>query len=226
MKRFALLFIIWAMPQFLFSQTDSSASQVDAEIWARNRKDAFRFTADDSLFVVNNSDAPFGYNIYDKTQDLGGLEFLIFSSVPRQVLGPVYSNGMAILFKVVRYDSSYRSRLSHVFLPVKGKSNKDTLAAIKQAEKYLAEALSGKDFGQIVKSYSKDSLSAASGGDLGWFWHGKAPLPGMNDFLKNATKAGDMRVFTSSDGVHLVRITELKVRDRFRAILIPLVKKL
>src|SRR5204863_8927175 len=47
-------------------------------------------------------------------------------------------------------------------------TGKDDAAALAQAQKVLAEAKAGKDFGELAKQYSQDPGSAHNGGDLGW----------------------------------------------------------
>ncbi|MBC8111819.1 MAG: peptidyl-prolyl cis-trans isomerase, partial [Verrucomicrobia bacterium] len=197
---------------------------VDADVWARSRKEIFRNTADDSAFVKNNSDLPFSYKIYNRLQDFAGLEFMYFNSKTGDVIGPVYTEAYAMLLKVYRYDSTYRSHVSQIFFKVKGKTKKDTLAVIKKAEKYLAEIKAGKDFLQLVKQVSEDTITANNQGDLGWIWWGTS-LPDINKFIKTA-KVGDMTVIQSPEGVHLLRLSEEKMKDRFRVVMIPLVKKL
>jgi peptidyl-prolyl cis-trans isomerase D len=207
-----------------FSQTDTSRVTLDAEIWAKSRKTAFRNTADDSLFVANNSEAPFQYNIYNRSQNLGGLEFLFFSSRKGEVLGPVMLNGYAMLFKVVRYDSSLKARVSHIFVQPAGKKSKDTLNAQKKAEKILTEIKGGKNFAELAKQVSQDTVSGKRGGEIGWLWVTTLE-PAMATFLRNA-KPGETAVVRSAEGIHVMRLEEEKVRDRFRVVMLPLVKKL
>jgi peptidyl-prolyl cis-trans isomerase D len=215
----SFLFLLFS--GYVFAQ---DTIKIDPEIWARNRKDAFKLTTNDSLFVANNSDVPFGYRIYNRTQDLGAFGFMFFGSMAGEVIGPITTDDYAMLFKVVRYDSTYRVRLSHIFLQPPGKTKKDTAATVKKAEKYLSELKAGKNFEELVKQASQDSASVVEGGDLGWFFFGTAEKP-INEFIKSAKK-NDMAVIRTMAGVHIFRLTEERQKDRFRVVLIPLMKKL
>ena len=197
--------------------------KIDPEIWARSRKEAFRTTLNDSNFVKNNSDAPFRYQIYSRSQDLGAFGFMFFASRKGDIIGPITTDEYVMLFKVIRYDSSYRVRLSHILLEPSGKSKKDTATALKKAEKYLTELKAGKKFEELVTQVSQDTATAKTGGDLGWFFWGTQEKA-INEFIKTAKK-NDMTVIQSRDGIHIFRVTEDKERDRFRVVLIPLVKK-
>ena len=225
MKQFVLLFFI-CFSLKAYSQIDSLQKKKDqGEIWANSRKKAFKFTANDSLFIKNNSDAPFGYNIYNRAQDLGGLEFVFFNSNIGEVVGPVFLGNSAYLFKVVRYDSIYMAHLQHLLLLPTGKSKKDTLATIKMAEKYLSEIKAGKNFAKLISQVSKDTATANKEGDIGWFWVGATGVKELDEFLRPA-KENDMKVIRSGDGVHIMRVVGPKIKNRFRVVMLPLVKKL
>lgn len=64
-----------------------------------------------------------------------------------------------------RYSVPEKRRARHILIPIEGGNE---AAARKQAEAVLAEVRAGKDFSALARQYSKDSGSAAQGGDLGW----------------------------------------------------------
>ncbi len=227
MKRFVLfLYMFFAINIFSYAQSDTiQKAKENAEIWAKSRKTPFKNTSNDSLFVINNSDAPFNYSIYNRAQDLGGLEFMFFNSTVGDVIGPVFLGNKALLFKVIRYDSIYMGRVQHLLLIPKGKSKKDTLVSVKQAEKLLTEIKAGKDFKQLISQFSQDTVNAKKDGDLGWFWVGGTGIKDLDIFLRNA-KENDIQVVKAQDGVHIMKLSEPKIKNRFRVVMLPLVKKL
>ncbi len=64
-----------------------------------------------------------------------------------------------------RYVVPEKRRARHILITTEGG---DEAAARKQAEAVLAEVRAGKDFSALARQYSRDSGSAAQGGDLGW----------------------------------------------------------
>lgn len=64
-----------------------------------------------------------------------------------------------------RYSVPEKRRARHILIPIEGGNE---AASRKQAEAVLAEVRAGKDFSALARQYSKDSGSAAQGGDLGW----------------------------------------------------------
>jgi parvulin-like peptidyl-prolyl isomerase len=151
------------------------------------------------------------------------MENMFFNSRVGEVLGPLFIEEYAMIFKVAGYDSTYRTRASHIYIKPEGKSRKDTLRAVKKANEYLESIKKGEDFSQLAAKYSQDE-TAQTGGDLGWLWEG-AMLKEFDEALVKANK-GDVFVLKTSIGAHVVKVTEDKVKDRGRVILIPVVKKL
>ncbi len=64
-----------------------------------------------------------------------------------------------------RYVVPEKRRARHILIPIEGGNE---AAARRQAETVLAEVRAGRDFSALARQYSKDSGSAAQGGDLGW----------------------------------------------------------
>ena len=65
-----------------------------------------------------------------------------------------------------RYATPEKVQASHILLKTEGK---DDAAVKKQAEDLLARLKSGADFAEMAKKSSEDPVSAAKGGDLGFF---------------------------------------------------------
>jgi peptidyl-prolyl cis-trans isomerase D len=63
-----------------------------------------------------------------------------------------------------KYVQPEKRRSHHILI----ESGKDDAAALKKAQDVLAQAKSGKDFGELAKKYSQDPGSAEKGGELDW----------------------------------------------------------
>jgi parvulin-like peptidyl-prolyl isomerase len=215
-------FPVLAQTDTVVVQPNENAQQ-DGRAWADVRKPYFKNTRNDSLFVVNNGDEPFRYDYYSQAEDLGVFGTMFFRGNVGDVVGPLFLEGYAILYKIAAYDSLYRIRASHLYIKPDGKSRRDTLQAVKKANQYLAEIQKGASFDELLTKHSQTEKEPGSG-DLGWLWQGYMIGP-FEQALANAKK-GDVMVIKSPLGAHVVRITEDKVLDRGRVKVIPLMKKL
>lgn len=102
-------------------------------------------------------------------------------------------------------------RASHILFETK--ENKEPLSdeqkaeKLKLAEEVLERAKNGEDFAKLAEEYSADTVSAAEGGDLGYFAPGRM-VPEFND------KAFSMEVGEISDivetefGYHIIYLTD------------------
>jgi parvulin-like peptidyl-prolyl isomerase len=198
-------------------------SQEEGRAWAEIRKPYFRNTRSDSLFVVNNSDEPFRYDYYSQAEDLGVFGPMFFKANVGDVVGPMFLEGYAILYKIAGFDSVYRIRASQLYFKPDGKSRRDSLQALKKANQYLAQVQQGGSFETLLQQHVQAQKDESSG-DLGWLWQGYMIGP-FDQALANAKK-GDVLVIKSPLGAHLVKVTEDKVLDRGRVRVVPLMKKL
>jgi peptidyl-prolyl cis-trans isomerase D len=208
----------------VFSQVqDSLQARDDIQTWADVRKAYFRTTKNDSLFVSLNSDTPYEISSYYKGELNAPMEMMFFNANVGDVLGPLFIDDYAMIFKVVGFDTLYKSRISHIYIQPDGKSKKDTLQALKKANQYLAKIQKGEDFAQLATKYGNDA-TAKNGGDMGWLWEGTM----VKEFEEAVAKAkkGDVFVLQTPVGAHVVKLTEDKVRDIGRIRLIPVVKKI
>jgi|GEM_PF-2458251 len=224
------LLLLGALPTFAQPDTvvvqprlDLQASQEEGRAWAEIRKPYFRSTRNDSLFVVNNGDEAFRYDYYSQAEDLGVFGPMFFRANVGEVVGPLFLEGYAILYKIAGYDSLYRIRASQVYIKPDGKSRRDSLQAVKKANQYLAQVQQGGNFEALLKKHVEERKDEGSG-DLGWLWYGSMIAP-FEQALANAKK-GDVVVVKSPLGAHLVKVTEDKVLDRGRVKVIPLMKKM
>jgi hypothetical protein len=203
---FVLLMASPLMAQTDQAKADSLQARSDVQTWAEVRKAYFRATKDDSLFVSLNSDAPYEVSIYNRGELDSFMEPMFFNSRIGEVVGPLFIDNYAMIFKIAAYDSTYRIRASHIYVKPNGDSRKDTLQAMKKANQYLEK---------IRKQ----------GGEIGWLWEGTM-VPEFEAAMANAKK-GDVFVVKSPIGAHVVKVTEDKVIEpRGRVRVIPVVKKL
>lgn len=76
------------------------------------------------------------------------------------------------------------------------------------AEALLAQIKAGADFGQIAQQSSQDSLTKASGGDLGWFPRGVLISKEVEDAAFALQPGQISPVVQSAFGFHLVQVLE------------------
>ena len=88
---------------------------------------------------------------------------------------------------------------------------KDDAAALKRAQQVLAEAKSGKDFGQLAKQYSKDVGSADKGGELDWTTRdaldAEKPFADALFGMKAGEIAGPVK---TQFGYHIIQLEEIE----------------
>jgi peptidyl-prolyl cis-trans isomerase D len=88
-------------------------------------------------------------------------------------------------------------------------TGKDDRSALAQAEQVLAQAKSGKDFGDLAKQYSQDPGSAHNGGDLGWADRNSFVKPFADALfgMKVGEIAGPIK---TQFGYHIIRLDEIQ----------------
>jgi len=110
-----------------------------------------------------------------------------------------------------RFGEPEQRRASHILLELSGSaSESDRAKALDQAQSILRSIREGKDFAQLARQFSKDSGSAAQGGDLGFFGR-DAMVKAFADAVF-ALKAGELsEPVVSEFGVHIIKLTEIRV---------------
>ncbi len=98
-------------------------------------------------------------------------------------------------------------RASHIILLTQGKSPADQKAAEDKIAKIYTEIKANPaSFGELAKKYSDDS-SAAQGGDLGFFTHGRM-VPEFEKVAFSLKKGEISTPFKTQYGWHIVLVTE------------------
>ncbi len=101
-----------------------------------------------------------------------------------------------------RYVDPEKRRGRHILISIEGGND---AAAKAQAEKVLAEVRAGKDFAALAKQYSKDSGSAAQGGDLGWAERSAFVGP-FSDSLFSLKQGETSGLVKTEFGYHIIRL--------------------
>jgi peptidyl-prolyl cis-trans isomerase D len=106
-----------------------------------------------------------------------------------------------------RYGTEEQRRASHILISAEGS---DKAAARKKAEEILAKVRAKPtDFEKLAREHSKDTGSAAQGGDLGFFGRGMMVKPFEDAAF--ALKEGEISNVIETDfGAHIIKLTSIK----------------
>ncbi|NIQ12966.1 MAG: hypothetical protein GTO02_00710 [Candidatus Dadabacteria bacterium] len=104
----------------------------------------------------------------------------------------------------IEYESQVR--ISHILIPL------DEENALEKSTEIANMAKSGKDFAGLAKEYSKDSLSASKGGDLGYFNKGDLVVE-LEQAIEQTEIGGITDPIITSGGYHIVKVTDRKKSD-------------
>jgi peptidyl-prolyl cis-trans isomerase D len=106
-----------------------------------------------------------------------------------------------------RYGTEEQRRASHILISAEGS---DKAAARKKAEEILARVRAKPaDFEKLAREQSKDTGSAAQGGDLGFFGRGMMVKPFEEAAF--ALKEGEISDVIETDfGAHIIKLTSIK----------------
>jgi peptidyl-prolyl cis-trans isomerase D len=222
---------------FLHSVSGQGMSEKQREImdWLDAKKPEFQNTRNDSLFITNNSDAPYRYTYLRRGDEPEEVEEEIFKAKPGTVVGPFLAGSHNYLFKVVSLDSlRYKMKIRHIFIKPAGNQLKDTLDALSLAKKSAKTINSGGNFEEQLKLYGSDFSKYATSygihmetlniqGELGWIWAGST-LSSFDTALLKARK-GESVTTQTPYGVHVIQVLD-KGQGYYKVKLISLVKKL
>ena len=184
---------------------DANPSKSDsAEVIAAVQKIAadFRATANDSLFVSINSETKLPVSYVRKGQLDPALDSLVFKASAGGFVGPVFSNGVYKMAKVLDVKVGPDSvKASHILINPASEGGIDKAKA--KADSIRGLIAGGASFAELAAKFGTDA-SKDTGGDLGTFGRG-AMVPAFEEAVFNG-KAGDLRVISTQFGVHVIKI--------------------
>jgi peptidyl-prolyl cis-trans isomerase D len=187
---------------------------IDAMLREQREVRELRFTVEQYLPKVSVSDAQVA-EFYEKnralfeTPESAKVEFLVLSPDTITGTGTLAEADVKAYYdqNKSRYGTEEQRRASHILITAEGS---DKAAARKKAEQLLAQVRAKPgDFEKLARENSKDSGSAANGGDLGFFGKGMMVKPFEDAVLK--LKPGEISDVVESDfGFHIIKLTEVK----------------
>jgi peptidyl-prolyl cis-trans isomerase D len=186
-----------------FEVTPSQVDLKAAKESINKTVEEFRATTNDSLFVAQNSDAPFDANFKKRGSFSPNIDSVMFNSAIGTLVGPYEENNgfkIAKLVAVKMLPDSVNAR--HILLKVADATAKD--AVMKTADSLKAAIKSGSNFAVLSALFSTDEGSKIKGGDLGWFGPGMM-VPEFNDACFNGNK-GDVTIVQTQFGIHIIEI--------------------
>ncbi|MDB5130230.1 MAG: peptidylprolyl isomerase [Mucilaginibacter sp.] len=167
----------------------------------------FKATPNDSLFVQINSETKSQLVYQKKGQLEPKLDSVMFAADKGFMYGPYLSNGSYKVAKLIDSRISPDSvKARHILINPATTGGVDKAIAKADSLKKLIEG--GKSFADLAKMFSVDKASGEKGGDLGTFARGTM-IPAFDDVAFNG-KPGDIKVFATQFGVHLLQIEEQK----------------
>jgi peptidyl-prolyl cis-trans isomerase SurA len=109
--------------------------------------------------------------------------------------------------------SNVQVRASHIFISIPENADPSVVAdKLGLANKLLARAKAGEDFGKLAKELSDDPATRKEGGDLGYF--GKDMLPKAIEEMVFAMKVGEIRGPVRADrGFHVIKLVDKRTKD-------------
>jgi parvulin-like peptidyl-prolyl isomerase len=157
--------------------------------------------------------------IMSSTSFIGIADSIAYKGKLNKVYGPFKGNN--VLIKVLAKLPNTFYHVSHILLDtgVFKKEFADSLAGniIRRIQTGAAT------FEKMASTYSADNISAAKGGDLGWFVRG-VMLPELDNGIRTHAKGEIFKVWTPS-GLHIVTIKDKPKEDDGFALLLRVFMK-
>jgi len=203
-----------------FNVEPSPEDIVEAKKWIDDTAAEFKISADDSSFVVYNSEAPLDQKYYGANDMPFGIDSSFFYQEVGTLTDVYKQDGSFMVTKlsdIKMIPDSVKAR--HILLKTTQTFTDTLLQAKLDSVKSVLE--NGGDFGAIAKNMSEDVQSAIEGGDLGWFKEGTM-VPSFNAACFYG-KAGDIVIVQSQFGFHLIEV--LKQADKTKKILLATVSR-
>ena len=106
-----------------------------------------------------------------------------------------------------RYRVQDRARVTHILLKTTEKKDDEIKQVEVKAQDLLKQVRAGKDFAELAKAHSDDSVSAAKGGEVGWVTRGQT----VPEFERKAfsMKPGEISDLVKTEyGLHILKLLE------------------
>ncbi|MCB9360765.1 MAG: peptidylprolyl isomerase [Flavobacteriales bacterium] len=188
-----------------YDVTPSEADIAETKKWIEETFTEYKASANDSAYVMFNSDVPFDANYYTEANMPTVNDSNFFYAEVGTMVGP-YEEGnayvIAKLSNVKMVPDSVKAR--HILLKTTQQPTDTLLKAKLDSIKGVIEK--GGNFAEIAKEVSEDVGSAIEGGDLGWFKEGQM-VPEFNDACFNGKK-GDLTIVQTRFGFHLIEVQD------------------
>jgi peptidyl-prolyl cis-trans isomerase D len=186
----------------VFDANPSKADSADIKTMVAKTAAEFRASTNDSLFVGINAETKTPISYVRKGQLDPALDSAVFSSSNGAFIGPLYSQGVYKMAKVLDIKVGPDSvKASHILLNPATEGGIDKAKA--KADSIRGLIAKGASFTELAAKYGTDA-SKDSGGELGTFGRG-AMVPAFEEAVFNG-KTGDLKVITTQFGVHVIKI--------------------
>jgi peptidyl-prolyl cis-trans isomerase D len=108
------------------------------------------------------------------------------------------------------YNKEQEVHARHILFTVKEDAPEGDVAKVRaEAEKVLAEAKGGKDFGELAAQFSQDPSAGENGGDLGFFPHGRL-VPAFADAAFSLKPGEISELVRTPFGFHIIKVEEIR----------------
>lgn len=193
----------------LLSQAPSAADSAAVLNDLRRLASDFATAEDDSAFVAGNfSQTPYS-SAYVSADGLAPeVASAVFEDLTvGRVVGPVLAGDEAQLLKItgVRPAAAPVVRARHILIGQRGDSEEQRARQLEQAQALRDRLAQGESFEALARQHSQDPGSAALGGDLGWFGHGRMVAP-FEEAAFGARPGEVVGPVETEFGYHLIRV--------------------
>jgi len=171
----------------------------------------FKATTNDSLFVGINSDTKVPVSYIEKGRLDPKVDTAVFSAQRGAFIGPIFSNGVYTMVKVLDVKMSPDSvKASHILINPTAEGGVEKARLKADSIRNIIQ-IGAESFASLAAKYGTDA-SKEKGGSLGTFGRG-AMIPEFEDAVFNG-KTGDLKIITTQFGVHVIRIDGQKGASR------------
>lgn len=173
--------------------------------------EAFKSSAEDSIYAANNTDGSSPYTKYNVSNLPTFLSDQKTNLKAGTVIGPVLENGTYKVIKVSKIgtDTVGTAKANHILIKWDNETAEAKKAAKDKAKKILNDIKAGASFAAKAQEFGSDG-TASRGGDLGFFSSGQMVKP-FETAVFNAKKTGLLNdVVETQFGYHIIEVTSVK----------------